>query len=53
MQNGDIVKVIVEHPDGITDNTYGEIGVITRISRLVTRPNDPDYDVKTYHTRTL
>ena len=50
MLNGDIVKVIVEHPDGSTVETYGNIGVITRIERLVTRPNDPDYTVSTLHT---
>ena len=47
MRNGDIVKVIVEHPDGSTVETYGTIGVIARIEHFVSRPNETDYTVHT------
>ena len=31
MKFGSSVKVIVDHPDGSTENTFGEIGVITTV----------------------
>ena len=49
-KNGDIVKVITRHPDGSTENVYGQIGVITRIEHFATRPNEPDYTVSTRYS---
>lgn len=42
---GSIVMVIVDHPDGSTENVYGNVGVITTIERR----KDGKYDY-TVHT---
>lgn len=37
---GTIVMVIVDHPDGSTKNTFGEIGVVTKIEHHATYETD-------------
>ena len=41
---GTIVKVTVEHPDGSTENTEGNIGVVSEIESF---NNELDYTVHT------
>ena len=45
MKFGDLVMVITDYPDGSTDYTYGNVGVISKIENHVTY--GPDYTVHT------
>ena len=47
MKVGDLVMVIVEHPDGSTENTFGNIGVISEIEHRI---DDTDYTVHTMYS---
>lgn len=47
MEIGDIVTVIVNHPDGIETITEGDIGFITKIENVT---GEEDYTVKTINS---
>ena len=48
MELGTLVIVIVDHPDGSTTKTLGDVGIITKIEHHATF--DDDYTVHALHS---
>lgn len=42
---GTVVRVIVDHPDGSSECTRDQIGIVTSVNYM--NPDNPDYTVKT------